>query len=255
MNTKTKMFLLLLFSSVAVICYGIKKEKRLMMNEPSKGIAIVELFTSEGCSSCPPADRLLSKVATEFKDVYVLSYHVDYWNYLGWKDPFSQAAFTDRQRKYAKRFNLETIYTPQVVINGTQEFVGSDEQRLLASLLKNNSLDAIELKGNRKDASTISLSYNIKTTDPLWLQIAFVQPLAVSTVKRGENSGRTLSHINVVRQLITVDVESPTGLAELKIPSSLQIEAFDLILFTQQKNDDKVRSAARINFSATSVNK
>jgi hypothetical protein len=112
-----------------------------------QGAVLIELFTSEGCSSCPPADRLLEKLAAENNDkVYVLSFHVDYWNYIGWKDPFSQARFSQRQRNYARQFSLESIYTPQMVVNGVAEFVGSDEQKLRAAIAKNSTLLPIRWK-------------------------------------------------------------------------------------------------------------
>src|ERR1700709_1958776 len=96
------------------------------------GFAVVELFTSEGCSSCPAADDVVAKVQNENNDkpVYILAYHVDYWNRLGWKDVFSDAAYSKRQNQYAAWLNLESIYTPQVVVNGNKEFVGSQESTL-----------------------------------------------------------------------------------------------------------------------------
>lgn len=101
----------------------------------AKSVAVVELFTSEGCSSCPPADALLTKVGSEGqRNVYVLSYHVDYWGRLGWKDAFSKREWTARQRAYVNRFNLESAYTPQAVVNGSEEFVGSSSLQLHTSV-------------------------------------------------------------------------------------------------------------------------
>src|ERR1700733_13645315 len=103
-----------------------------------KGFAVVELFTSEGCSSCPPADKAVAKLLQEHAgNVYVLGYHVDYWDNLGWKDIFSNAAYTQRQKEYAKIFKLSSVYTPQVILNGTEQFVGSDENKLNTGVKKN----------------------------------------------------------------------------------------------------------------------
>src|SRR5580704_2729726 len=101
-----------------------------------KGFAVVELFTSEGCSSCPPADALIAAVQQEDKDlpVYILAFHVDYWDRLGWKDAFSEGACSDRQRQYAAWLNLNSVYTPQVVVNGRKEFVGSEAGTLRAAI-------------------------------------------------------------------------------------------------------------------------
>src|SRR6201985_3032927 len=103
-----------------------------------QGFAVVELFTSEGCSSCPPADNAVAKLLKEHNNnVYVLGYHVDYWDNLGWKDSFSNAAYTQLQRDYAKTFKLSSVYTPQVIVNGTEQFVGSNENKLNAAVNKN----------------------------------------------------------------------------------------------------------------------
>lgn len=135
MKKQIRNFKWLLCALIFTSCDGISQQKEIRQTmDVESNVAVVELFTSEGCSSCPPADKLLRTIQAESKDVYVLSYHVDYWDRLGWKDPFSQAAFTERQRDYAQQFNLESIYTPQVVINGVKEFVGSDEQRLRSIL-------------------------------------------------------------------------------------------------------------------------
>ncbi len=98
----------------------------------NKGFAVVELFTSEGCSSCPPADELVARIQKEYKDqpVYILAFHVDYWNRLGWRDVFSNAGYSARQSEYAKYLNLPQVYTPQIVVNGKKEFVGSEEGTL-----------------------------------------------------------------------------------------------------------------------------
>ena len=92
-------------------------------------VVVLELFTSEGCSSCPLADNLLPQLASLDAAVIPLSFHVDYWNRLGWKDPFSSAAFSDRQREYGQHFNSDGVYTPQLVVNGEYEMVGSDRRK------------------------------------------------------------------------------------------------------------------------------
>ena len=115
-------------SATAFISLGSIKK----YNGDNKGFAVVELFTSEGCSSCPPADELVARIEKESKDkpVYILAYHVDYWNRLGWKDQFSSADFSKRQNEYANYLHLESVYTPQIVVNGKKEFVGSEEGTL-----------------------------------------------------------------------------------------------------------------------------
>src|SRR5580692_11082645 len=99
-----------------------------------EGFVLVELFTSEGCSSCPPADEAVGRLKGWKKNVYVLSFHVDYWNYLGWKDVFSNAAYSTRQQNYGDLFHLNSIYTPQIVVNGKAQFIGSDETALRSTI-------------------------------------------------------------------------------------------------------------------------
>lgn len=193
--------------------------------------AVVELFTSEGCSSCPPADTLLAEIAGQ-KNVYALAFHVDYWNYLGWTDPFSDAKFSDRQRAYAGKFRIRSIYTPQMIINGTEEFVGSDRQRakraIDAALKKPASVEvklravaAIANRGEGNDprspsAATTTIEYEVTGVSPgSVLNLALVERGLVTNVKRGENAGKTLRHENVVRMFVT----KPAGKGEVELPA------------------------------------
>ena len=208
---------------------------------------LVALFTSEGCSSCPPADKLLSTLKAEGdSNVFVLSYHVDYWDHLGWKDPFSQAAFSDRQRQYAQRFSLESIYTPQMIVNGQEEFVGSDESRLRSSLLKNNpkpiSIDGVV---TRSANGNIALTYRLPSASPLLLNAALVQSEATTEVKRGENGGHTLRHVNIVRALKTVDARQ-SGTIEFAVPGNLAKTPLVMIVFAQEKGSGKITGATQL---------
>lgn len=142
----------------------------------AKGIAVVELFTSEGCSSCPPADEAAIRISRDYPDnVYFLGFHVDYWDDIGWKDEFSNHMFTDRQQKYAGIFNLNSIYTPQVIINGEKEMIGSQETTLrkhISGELKKEAPDSIELNV-KVSGENIQVSYDV--TARKLLNIALVQ--------------------------------------------------------------------------------
>src|SRR5947209_3544323 len=121
-----KLFLSITVCAAIALAIAGFRHPTLLLAQPSSGpgFAVVELFTSEGCSSCPAADETLAKVAREYpENVYVLGFHVDYWDRLGWKDVYSSADYTNRQREYAQQFNLNSIYTPEVVVNGRVEFV------------------------------------------------------------------------------------------------------------------------------------
>src|SRR6516162_4590565 len=162
---------------------------------------VVELFTSEGCSSCPPADALLAELAGR-PDVLALSFHVDYWDRLGWKDPFSSPDATRRQHGYADLLGLATVYTPQMVVDGRWRAVGSDRsevEQALGSSRHNRDDVPIALAVDHGRAQ-ITLGQGGSGVAATLLLIGFDRR-HVSAVARGENSGRTLSHVDVVRSI------------------------------------------------------
>lgn len=221
----------------------------------TKGFAVVELFTSEGCSSCPPADALIARVQQQDKDlpVYVLAYHVDYWDRLGWKDAFSDAAYSDRQRRYASWLKLTSIYTPQVVVNGQKEFVGSQEGTLTSSIKnaldQNNdlqlSLSGLRLNGGHLDwlckaegGSAMQNNYS--------LVVAVVQRTATTQVKGGENGGKTLSHVQVVRELGMSALDAKgQGAGRLAWPTGVAPTDGEVIAFLQNADNGKIVAATR----------
>ncbi len=160
---------------------------------------VVELFTSEGCSSCPPADALLAELANR-PNVLALSFHVDYWDRLGWKDPSSSPEATARQERYARLLGIDAVYTPQIVVDGRREAVGSDRaavERALDAASREPSAVPVTLSFNNGQAR-ITLGRGGVTASASVVLIGFDRR-RVDTVERGENSGRTLTHVDVVR--------------------------------------------------------
>ncbi|HEV2480856.1 MAG TPA: DUF1223 domain-containing protein [Puia sp.] len=220
-----------------------------------KGFAVVELFTSEGCSSCPPADALIARVQQQDKDlpVYVLAYHVDYWDRLGWKDAFSNAAYTERQRQYATWLKITSIYTPQVVVNGRTEFVGS-EAGMLARSIKNAlqqsdelqlSLSSLQLNGGQLDW-TCKAEGGTATRGNYSLVVAVVQRSATTQVKGGENGGRTLSHVQIVRDLRVSALDGKgLGAGQLAWPAGVAPGDGEVIAFLQDADNGKIVAATR----------
>ena len=211
------------------------------------GIGVVELFTSEGCSSCPPADQAVADLALENKpSVYILCYHVDYWDRLGWKDAFSSAAFTSRQKEYAEGLRLNTIYTPQIVVNGTAEFVGSDRELLHNSLQKeltHSSTNQITISCRRIEPNQIAVEYRVQNGETN-LHIALVQPSANVAVKAGENGGKSLHHINIVRDFKTISIQSKLdGEVQIAIPDDIKSNSIKLIAFTQSSKTLRITGA------------
>ena len=177
-------------------------------------VAVVELFTSQGCSSCPPADRLLSKLAHDSRyqgKVIPLSFHVDYWNYIGWTDPFSAGRWSDRQKAYAGRvFHSNRIYTPQVVVNGRSECVGNSEGEVTGQIAQalaaepdarvSLALDPLTADGHLKVTVGAKLA-RAAGSGPLDLWVAVYESGLSTDVKAGENASRVLRNDRVVRRL------------------------------------------------------
>ena len=218
------------------------KEKLL---EP--GFAVVELFTSEGCSSCPAADELAITLSEEYKgNVYFLGYHVDYWNHIGWKDKFSKPAYTELQRQYAASFLLNSLYTPQAIVNGKKQMVGSDQTGLRKAIMEELTTNPATLIGvtAKLNKDAISVSYSTSLSDRNVLKIALVQVHAETSVNRGENRDRHLKHINVVREIQSVAISKKgTGEINYKIPGDLVASNLKVIAFIQDKHDLKIVAA------------
>lgn len=181
---------------------------------------VVELFTSEGCSSCPPADALLAELAGR-PDVLALSFHVDYWDRLGWKDPFSSPAATERQQRYAALLGLATVYTPQIVVDGKWQAVGSDraevDHALVSARGEHTELPvAIDLDHGR---ARIEFGRAQRPVSARVLLVGFDRR-HVTAVARGENAGRTLTHADVVRSITELaQVGDVRGAIEAPLPS------------------------------------
>ncbi len=167
---------------------------------------VVELFTSEGCSSCPPADAVLLDLSRHTQDggsdLILLGEHVDYWNYIGWTDRFSSAQFSDRQSEYAKKFHLGSVYTPQMVIDGHVQFVGNDVsevQRKIQQEAQQPKPAQVSLKWEGK--SRLNIKVQSPTAPHSKVLLAVTEDGLSTSVGSGENGGRTLHHAAVVRQL------------------------------------------------------
>ena len=233
--------------------------------EVNRKTVVVELFTSEGCSSCPPADRLLSSLAIrqpiEGAEIIPLSEHVDYWNRLGWTDPFSSALFSDRQRSYARWLKTEP-YTPQMVINGASSVVGSDQARALAAIsgeisAPNLAVSIVPVEsGNPAPKDSLSFSITVKDLSRLELRgkadvvLAITEDDLESKVGSGENSGRHLAHSGVVRILKTVsafDLQGDTRVhvqPEITVSSAWKRRDLRAVVFVQHELSGRILGAA-----------
>lgn len=223
------------------------------------GFAVLELFTSEGCSSCPPADELLARIQREAGNtpVYVLAYHVDYWNRLGWKDGFSSPEFSKRQYQYSRQLNAQ-VYTPQLIINGKAEFVGSDAPAITQAVkdaLGSKNPTVFTLQAGL-EGTNINVSYRARgngTADRLIL--AVVQKQAVSKVANGENGGRTLHHVQIVRHLYNFDiVAGGRGTRQIPMPAGFNTDGWEIIGLLQDQQTGVINGAARANIGGLASN-
>lgn len=214
---------------------------------------VVELFTSEGCSSCPPADALLAKLGqmngAAGREVIVLGEHVDYWNYIGWTDRFSSHQFTVRQQDYAQRFGLASAYTPQMVIDGQQQLLGSDGDAVARGLdaalkkPKPATITLAKLSGNAYQVSVKAENEKGK------VYLAVTEDGLSSEVKAGENGGRTIHHAGVVRELRSVGSLSKGELTK-KVEVPLQRDwnpaNLKLVVFLQQGDAGPILGATSV---------
>jgi hypothetical protein len=207
---------------------------------------LVELFTSEGCSSCPPADRLLETLDREqpipAADVIVLSEHVDYWNHLGWADPFSSPVFSRRQERYASQEKAD-VYTPEMVVDGHAKFVGSDrsEAERAITLAARQPKASLSISAHRDGDNEIvrveALGTNVTDTNAD-LYIVLANDRARSSVDRGENAGRALTHVSVAYSF----TKAQSG-REVRIPAKQGKTR--IIAFLQDKNTLQIRGSAQ----------
>ena len=191
---------------------------------------LVELFTAEGCSSCPPADTLLAKMIeaqpTPGARIVGLGEHVDYWDRLGWKDRFSSAALTSRQQRYAARSKNQEIYTPQMVVDGQEAFVGTDlnsaRRAIERAVAAPHGIASLALGVTTPNILNVTVAVSqlpaSTTDDRADIVVAVIEDHLRTEVKRGENEGRTLTHAAVVRDMRTIaEASSPTASADAKI--------------------------------------
>lgn len=205
--TLSVFFISLLLASISTA--GLTGEYQL------KPRAVVELFTSQGCASCPLADKILAKLAQD-ENFIALSYHVDYWDYNGWKDSFATTANSKLQIAYSKTQAIPRIYTPQMIINGTKDVIGSHSEKV-KQVLNNSSLPMTINMQSDAHYLTITIDGNDEYQEStLWL-VTFISKQQVK-IKRGENRGKTLTYTNIVTQRRAIGMWHPDTGAKIKLP-------------------------------------
>jgi hypothetical protein len=234
-----------------------KPEKSVSRDSNIK--VLVELFTSEGCSSCPPADINLIKLEEgqpiKGVEIITLAFHVDYWDYLGWKDKFSSAEFSRRQNTYSTNFDLPSNYTPQMVVDGKYEFVGSRWTEALSGIKKaandNKGEISIDLKKNETTAKINVKAAKISSDADSEILLAIAEDDLETMVKSGENGGKKLKHSAVVRNLIKLgEIKSREDSFKIEkdIPlnSDWKSKHLSFVVFVQNKSSKQVLAVGRV---------
>jgi hypothetical protein len=216
----------------------------------------VELFTSEGCSSCPPADDLLRQIDGTLTDrgtlLVGLSEHVTYWDHDGWKDPFGSNLATERQSDYARRFHLESVYTPQMVVNGESQFAGADRRSLEEALEKAETVQAVTLTivAEKTEENTVQAQVSIAGTLPSHGATLFAVVAEDETTRhvlRGENAGRTLAHASVARSFVKIGNVRAPGASSIELTLLGELEGSPggrrhLVVWLQEPDTGRVLS-------------
>lgn len=239
---------------ISVLLASLSLAATLLAETPaSKPPVVVELFTSEGCSSCPPADKLLAELEKQLgAAVILLSEHVDYWDHIGWRDPFSSPDFSQRQRVYSQTLGGDDgAYTPQMVVDGRTGFLGSDGRRALSEIQKAAAAPktavTLERRGGKIAISTGQLPKNATVL------LAITESNLETDVRRGENSGRKLRHTAVVRSLASIGKASQgkafTAEVQPKVDRSWKRQDLRVVVLLEDKSSHQILGAASAPFA------
>ena len=227
------------------------------------GFAVVEMFTSQGCNSCPPAEELLSEIDRDARDrgqpVYALGFHVDYWDHLGWADPYGAPAHTQRQEAYARAFGSRGLYTPQMVVNGTVEFVGSDHRQassaiksaLAEAAATSLALSVEDVAEGTGGGRRVVVGYQAeRPPERAVLNVAVVERGLENDVPRGENAGRRLRQDGVVRAFTSAKLDLGRGRIDIAVPPDLDPRHASVVGYVQNDGDKSIVGAAAVEVSA-----
>jgi hypothetical protein len=226
-------------------------------SENTRVPVLLELFTSEGCSSCPPADRLLETLdrtqPISGADLIVLSEHVDYWNDGGWHDPYSSAEITKRQREYGNKFRLDSVYTPQLVVDGMTELVGSRgaeaSSAIEHAIREHKGTVQLSVPVRNGNLVTVHVELAPSSNKNAFLCVALADGRARSQVARGENSGRSLTHVAVVRTLASVGMipagSSFTKDIVLPVPPGVGASGLRVVVFAQDRSTGHILAVSQ----------
>ncbi len=252
---KKQLFLFGILLATVFVFFSFKNKKTIDTTRDFEPVTVIELFTSQGCSSCPSADKLLSQTifeaAKQHKKMYALSFHVDYWNRLGWADPFSSKQFSERQANYVNALHINGAYTPQMLVNGVYQCTGSDKGALNKYItVTQNTKASIQFKtlvATQKENNAIEIKYVLEgDAKACKINVALVSAKETTFIKRGENEGLTLTNENVVRSFTTKNAMAEDVIfIDTKNISAQSKMA--VIAYIQEQNNYKIIGAASVS--------
>lgn len=225
------------------------EDRKSETENQTKNYVLVELFTSEGCSSCPAADQVLARLQKEQPvenvEIVPLALHVDYWNYLGWKDKFSSAEYSARQTGYAEKFKIDSIYTPQMVVDGRQQFVGSQFDTAIGSIKEFSQIKKADVKLSVETSGVKIEISDLPTHDTAYVWFVLTEDDLQTDVGRGENSGRKLLHTAVAREMKMINTIAEndkdfSATQAFTIQPDWQKEKLNFIVFIQGKDSKTI---------------
>jgi hypothetical protein len=239
-------------AGIMIVMGSSEKDDRvkLINSKDAKGYVIMELFTSQGCSSCPPADEILGKYAMKNDEhIIPLAFHIDYWDRLGWTDSFSNSKYTRRQQDYAAKLGLESVYTPQLILNGQKELVGSEAGAIATvvnDLLKEQPAVSINISDKVIAGNRITIRYSLDNrVSNSSINAALVERAVSTHIKAGENRGVKLNNYNVVRDFTTTQLPVTAGTITLGLPMGGIAAEFSIVLFVQDNASGKITGAVK----------
>jgi hypothetical protein len=274
MSNKSKILAVIVVGTVMVLSFGASLLLRGQSPRTAAGRepVVVELFTSEGCSSCPPADALLAELDAKqplgSAEIIALEEHVDYWDDLGWKDPYSLSTWTARQNDYAGTLHNGSAYTPQMVVDGTAGFVGSRggtarQEIEKAATNRKSRIEISQLSPVENKAVTLKVSIekslSVSPKDTAEVLVAITESGLHSSVKGGENNGKELQHSPVLREFRVIGAVGKTGEEGFTAQPSLKLDAkwdaanLRAVVFIQEKKSRRILGAAAIRLTQTNV--
>lgn len=206
---------------------------------------VVELYTSQGCSSCPPADALFDQL-NEHDDVIAIAMHVDYWDYIGWKDEFGDPVHADRQRAYAAKAGRRSIYTPEIIVNGQTDIVGAKAMALSMAIADHRSDPVYTTLKTQRSGASLRVQADVPSTSmgPMEIHVLHVKPTHTSKITRGENRGKTIRYTNIAHSL------KVAGTWDGKSPLDLTVDGLGsdpVVVLLQQADAGAIISAARVD--------